>query len=110
MKFVTLTIADNKIDIFNSWLGKETIKVNDEVVSAKHSLFGAEHQFRMQAEGEEVTCRLHLRTSFYGVVFDLFVNDKPVVESSKSGCMTTLAIFIFIGAVIGILNAVFDSF
>lgn len=36
MKFSTVYIGDNKIDLYNSILDKETVKVNDEIVSSKY--------------------------------------------------------------------------
>ena len=35
MKFTTIYLDENKIEIVSSFAGKETIKVNDEVVSQK---------------------------------------------------------------------------
>lgn len=35
MKYTTVYLDENKIELFNTILGKETIKVNGEIVSEK---------------------------------------------------------------------------
>lgn len=104
MKFTTIHLAENKIEIFNSWLGKETIKVNGNVTSSKYSFFGAEHVFPIMEQGEEVSCRLRLSTGFFGVKFDLCKNDQPIIESPNNGCLGFFSIFIILGVVAGLLS------
>jgi hypothetical protein len=41
MKFTAIYLEENIIEIHNSFLGKETIKVNNEIVSEIRSFFGA---------------------------------------------------------------------
>lgn len=85
MKFITIYLAENKIELFNSILGKEVVKVNDVPVSSKRSITGAEHRFKIQEEGKEIEYKLATGFGFYGVVFDLYKNGIPVVKSSKIG-------------------------
>lgn len=53
MKFTTIYLGENKIELFNSLLGKETVKVNDEMVSSKFSITGTEHLFSIKEQGNE---------------------------------------------------------
>jgi hypothetical protein len=40
MKYTTVHLDKNKIELFNTLLGKETVKVNGEIVSEKVQLQG----------------------------------------------------------------------
>lgn len=96
MKFTTINLGENKIEIFNSFLGRETIKVNGEVVSRKFSVFGTEHTFIVQENGEAVELKINIGWGFEGIVFDLYRNNQPVVESSKNGCLFFIVIFLIV--------------
>jgi hypothetical protein len=104
MKFTTIYLEENKIEISNSILGIETIKVNGEIVSKKFSITGAEHTFSITENGTIADCNLKMGFGFHGVVFDLYKNNKPIVESPKNGCLIFFAVVFFIGLVIGLLN------
>jgi len=108
MKFTTIYLEANKIEILNSILGRETIKVNGEIVSTKFSISGAEHLFPISENGITANCRLRMGFGYSGVVFDLYKNNKPIVESPKSGFLifiiTAFFITLFIGLVIGIIK------
>jgi|TARA_B110000037_G_C16815952_1_gene381627 hypothetical protein len=81
MKFTTIYLEENIIEIHNSFLGKETIKVNNEIVSEIRSFFGAEHSFKIN-ENENITdCRIKIGFSLNGVVFNLYKNNKPIIIS-----------------------------
>jgi hypothetical protein len=56
MKFTTIYLEKNIIEIHNSFLGKETIKVNNEIVSEICSFFGAEHGFKLNEKGSTTDC------------------------------------------------------
>lgn len=88
MKFVTFFIEGIQIEYFNSLYGIESIKVNGRVVSKKFSILGAEHNFAI--EGNDYTFRC--TSSLLGSYYDLYVNGKPIVESSKNGCLVILLI------------------
>ncbi|MDI6034274.1 hypothetical protein QLS91_14435 [Flavobacterium sp. LB2P84] len=47
MKFTTINLGDNKIEVFNSFMAKETIVLNGKIVSEKRSITGATHHFKM---------------------------------------------------------------
>lgn len=90
MIYSSIYIDNLRNEIHNNLLGRETIKVNDEIVSSKYSLLGAKHSFKF----EEVDYELSLRTAIFGVVFDLSKNGVPIIESTKSGCMVFVLILI----------------
>ena len=48
MKLTTVYLGDKKIEFFNSLIGMETVKVNNEVVSSKFSITGTEHLFKTE--------------------------------------------------------------
>lgn len=108
MKFTTIYLENNKIEIFNSIQGKETIKVNNEIVSSKYSFFGAEHNFSIIENGMESPCKIVLGLGLNGTVFDFYKNGNPVIESPKSGCLGIIIIIFIAGIVIGILSAIFS--
>ncbi len=99
MKYITVYLDENKIEFFNAFLGKETIKVNNEIVSEKRSISGTEHNFVINEKGNEVPCKLTTGVSMYGVVINLYKNDKPVVEMPKKNKLALL-FFVIIGIVI----------
>jgi hypothetical protein len=104
MKFTTIYLGENKIEVFNSLLGRETIKVNGDIVSQKFSIFGTEHNFTVKENEEIVECKIDFGFGFNGVVFNLYRNNKPVVESPKSGCLIFFLVGFFIALVIGLLK------
>lgn len=81
MKFTTIYLEENTIEVYNSFLGKETIKVNNEIVSEKSSFFGAEHNFKLHEDGKNIDCRIKIGFSINGAVFDFYKNNKPVIIS-----------------------------
>lgn len=60
MKFTTIYLGENKIELFNSLHGRETVKVYDEIVSSKFSLTGTQHLFKINEQGTESKCKLVL--------------------------------------------------
>jgi hypothetical protein len=81
MKFTTIYLEENSIEIHNSFLGKETIKVNNKIVSEIRSFFGAEHNFKINENENIVDCRIIIGFSLHGVVFNLYKNNKPIIIS-----------------------------
>jgi hypothetical protein len=105
MKYTTIYYENNKIEIYNSLLGKETIKVNDQVVSSKYSIFGANHIFSLKENEALNHYQIQISLGINGVVYDLYKNDKPIIESEKGGCMTFIIISLFVvGVIIGLLK------
>ena len=85
MKITTVTLGETKIEFYNSFSGKETIKVNGEEVSSKKSISGTEHLFDV-VEGEK-TAQYKLITgmNLNGVAFDLYKDGHPIIQSLKGG-------------------------
>ncbi|MEQ8523377.1 hypothetical protein [Gracilimonas sp.] len=106
MKYTTVHLGDNKIELFNSFLGKETIKVNGEVVSSIYSLLGAEHRFSIREDGKDVECSIQFGFGMNGVVFDLYKDKTPIIESEKKGCMGLFIVFIIVFSVIFVLSQI----
>lgn len=107
MKFTTIYLGENKIELFNSILGKETVKVNEEIVSSKYSMSGAEHLFSITENDENIECKLVIGFGFSGVVIDLYKGGEPIIESPKSGCSGFLLMVIVIAFVLGLLDSIF---
>jgi len=107
MKFTTIHLGNNKIELFNSILGKEMVKVNGEVVSSTYSFFGAEHTFTVHEDGRDVDCSVKFGFGVNGVVFDLYKDGTPIIESEKSGCMGMFVIFVIIIIVSALLSLLF---
>lgn len=80
MKYYTIELGENTIEIYNSVFGKETIKVNGKIVSNKYAIFGAEHFFHILENGKEVKCKIDIG-GFVG--FKFYKDDKPVIISQK---------------------------
>jgi len=99
MKFTTIYLDENKITFSNSWLGKETIHVNDELVSSKYSFGGTEHLFTIPDKNGVANCKLVTGFGNTGVVIDLYKNDKPIIESPKNG--SAIALFLLFGMAVG---------
>lgn len=103
MKYTTIQLGDNKIELFNSILGKETIKVNGETVSSAYSMLGGDHSFTINENGQEVDCSITYGFGVHGVVFDLYKDGVPVIKSEKSGYLgLTLLMLIIFGITIAL--------
>ncbi|MFN3802521.1 hypothetical protein [Belliella pelovolcani] len=106
MKYTTIYLDNKKIEIFNSLLGKETIKVDDQIVSSKYSIFGADHHFSLKEEENINHYQFKFSLGINGIVYDFYKNDKPIIEAEKGGCLTFLLIFLMftVGVTLGILK------
>lgn len=100
MKFTTIYLGENKIEVFNTLIGREIIKVNGEIVSQKFSIFGAKHIFSIKENEEPVECKMDFGLGFNGVVFNLYRHDKPVVESPMIGCSFVVILIVIIIAIV----------
>jgi hypothetical protein len=85
MKLMTIYQGENKIEIHNSILGKETVYVNNEEVSSKYSFWGTNHIFEVEEAGEWIEYELTTGLGMYGVTIDLYREGYPVIDSSP-GC------------------------
>lgn len=106
MKYTTVYVGDNKIELYNSLLGKEVVKLNDKTVSTKYSITGTEHKFFNLENGGEIEYKLITGFGLNGVVIDLYRDKKPIIESPKSGCLSILLIIIVIGIIFGIIGSI----
>jgi len=100
MKYTTVHLNENKIELFNTLLGKETVKVNDQIVSEKRSITGTEHNFKINENGTEIHCKLTTGFSMNGIVFSLYKNEKPIIEMPKSSKLAFI-FFVIIGIIVG---------
>lgn len=96
MKFSTIQLGTNKIEIFNSYLGKETIQLNGETVSEKKSITGATHTFTIIEEDRTVPCKIILGYGANGVVMDFYKDGIPIIKSPRSSLLVLFFIFLFI--------------
>ncbi len=80
MKHSTIYYSDNKIELHNTLLGKETVIVNGHEVSERRSIGGTTHRFTVSENGVEKQAQLTTKTNMNGANFDLFVDNKPVIE------------------------------
>lgn len=92
MKVTTIYVDDNKVELYNSLLGKEIVRLNNEIVSSKFSVFGAKHFFYINEYGKQVLCNLNVGFGFNGVNFNLFKDNKPIIESPKTVIPTVLVV------------------
>ena len=111
MKITTINLGETHIEFHNNGLsGKETIKVNGEVVSSKVSFSGMDHVFKVNEGGEEVNYKLTTGTGMFGVMFSLYKNEIAIIESPKTKGWIKFAlvaiILLFLGTQIGELIAV----
>jgi len=102
MKISTIYLDKNKIEIYNTLLGDETIKVNGETVSNKYSITGAEHVFPIIENGKTVNCSIRLGLGLSGVVYDLHKDRQPIIESTRGSFMRLFIGALFVGILIGI--------
>jgi len=107
MKFTTIYLNENTIEISNSILGKEVIRVNNNIVSSKYSILGANHNFQIIENGIELYCQINISLGINGVVYDFYKNGKPVIESPEGGCGVFFATMIIVGFIFGVLVSVF---
>ena len=92
MKNHTIDLGENKIELYSSLIGKEIVKVNDNIVSNKYAFFGAEHFFTIVENGKEMKCKIDMG-GFSD--FKFHKDDKPVIISQKNHFLNFL-IFIIV--------------
>ncbi len=104
MKHVTIYQGSNKIELHNSILGKETIKVNDDIVSSKYSAFGAEHNFNIAESGRQHDCKLTTSLGPGGVQIDLSIDGNPLIVSTKNKWTRFMLVFFLTISIIVLIN------
>jgi len=96
MKVITARFGETSIELRNSIWGKETILVNDKVVSSKYTMFGGTgHKFAVEENDGEANYSVKYRMGF-GVAFDIWRNGEPVLESPKHGIWRLFILIIFV--------------
>jgi len=105
MLITTLYHQNQKIEFHNSWLGKETVKVDGQTVSAKRSLLGADHVFSILSDGVQKPCKFSSGLGYGGIVYDMYVDGDPILESSKGGFFYSAMI---VGFAIGIFISIYN--
>jgi len=104
MLVTTLNYQNQKIEFYNTWLGKETIIVDGLIVSSKRSLLGAEHCFSIHHNGIVKQCSFNTSFGYGGIVYDFYVDGTPILESSKNELVIlTMMYGIPVGAAVGVL-------
>ena len=101
MIFTTIYLGENKIELSNLFLGKETVRVNDEIVSSKCSITGIEHVFHILENDKKVVCKLVTGYGMSGVVIDLYKEGKPIISSPR---FALLGIFLILFASVSIVG------
>ena len=92
MQYIKYRSGNTIIEFVNSISGKETVKVNGQIVSTKSSIFGTQHHFKVVENGEPA--RYMLRTKIGGptlVLIDLKRNGDYILQNEPvyPGSMTT---------------------
>ena len=54
MKYKEYNLNDNKIEFHNSIIGKETVLINNKIISQKYSILGTEHKFSIDGENYQL--------------------------------------------------------
>jgi hypothetical protein len=76
------TATEQRIDIYNSWLGTETIFYNGTEVSKKNSIFGKQHHFAIQQQNQTINYMVNIGFRWpMRIGFDVFENGKAIVLS-----------------------------
>jgi hypothetical protein len=85
MKLVTFWADGHKIELYNSLIGKETVKVDGRIVSSGYSILGMTHQFKLNLESGDT---YRIKTSQGGfpslITINLYRNDEAIVEGNNS--------------------------
>lgn len=102
MKLTTIQLGNNKIELINSSLGEETVKVNGEIVSCKYSMLGTNHEFTIAEDGKQVNCSVQFGFGAQGLVFDFYKDGIPIIKSERASTFWGFAIVMVIIAVIAV--------
>lgn len=82
MYYYEHTVGNTRIEFFNSFSGKETVRVNGQVVSSKSSILGTDHRFEVVENGNIVRyCLLTKMGGITMVMIDLVRNHEYVLRN-----------------------------
>ena len=83
-----IVLENITIEVFNNWIGVQSILINNKVVSKKFSMTGCEHQFKLMESGRIANYILTTRTSSKTqilktnqVLIDLTRNGKKIQQN-----------------------------
>ena len=83
MRVVAVNIGGTVIELYNAtWTGFETVYVNGEVASEKHSFFGTSHVFQVMEQGVLVNYEL-ISINKGGLVADIKRNGVYVLATGS---------------------------
>ncbi len=98
MKVIKIYSDNDTLELFNNLIGKETVKINGEVVSTKYSFFGSTHTCSLLSNGEKVEYKVQFRPGL-PASFDIYKDGKPIIESPPHGLWRSMffgVVFVFI--------------
>jgi hypothetical protein len=76
------TDSKDRIDVYNTFYGKETVYYNGNLVSDKLSILGAKHRFIIEDASRRNIFEVHIAIKWpLRVGFDIFVNGQAVLLS-----------------------------
>ncbi|MBQ4821690.1 hypothetical protein [Aquimarina sp. MMG016] len=108
MKHAEYIIENNKVEVFNTLLGKESIFLNGTKVSEKYSLLGSNHYFKIGNDNYSIRPYPTLE-KISGVGFMIHKNGLPIKIKSIfkiKRIKNTLRLFtsVLLGIIIGLLS------
>lgn len=107
MKFAEYQIDNNRVEVFNSMLGKEEIVLNGAKVSEKYSFFGADHPVKIGAD--DYIIRPHLDfTKLGGISIRIYKNGSQ--EQVKNLYANKMKNWKAIRYVLGILLGIYVGY
>ncbi|KEO72014.1 hypothetical protein [Anditalea andensis] len=84
---------------------KKPLKENGQKVSTKRSFLGGGHVFSINTEGADKQFKFTSSLGYGGIVYDMYVDGDPILESSKGGFFYSAMI---IGMAIGIFISIYN--
>jgi len=84
MRYLTFfnVVTNDRIDIYNSMFGKETVYHNGNKVSEVKSFWGGRHNFTVIEAGDEAAYQIKIAYRLnLGIGFDVFRNGKALLLS-----------------------------
>jgi len=84
MYYKKIKLGDKELEFDNDWKGYEFIKINGQLVSKKHSVFGTTHEFTLREEDRSVFYTLTTRLTGSmegGIVIDIRKEGILIMEN-----------------------------
>ena len=77
-----IQLEGKTIEIYNNWIGVQSVFVNNQIVSKKYSFTKSEHNFSLFEDGQEVPYTLIVKVSSKE---QLLKSDQVIVDILKNG-------------------------